>query len=438
MTAATKRPKLSRLVFIAAALLLVVAGSLAAFWPRPTLVDLASVTRGALQVSIDEEARALVRQPYLVAAPSAGRLERVQLEVGDRVEAGKTVLARLRPSLPTALDERAREQAQAVIQASAAVLEVAKVEQGSAQTQLAQAEADLARMSSLFDRGLLSLSEFERFQQAQRAAQSRLDASLAAIALREAQLAQAKASAMQTHSPQKEGPQKEAPQTEGPEVGANETALTLLAPIDGQVLRVLHRSETPIQAGAAIMELGDIARDLMVEAELVSSDAVRIRVGNPVALEAWGGKATLSGEVTRIAPIAVTKVSALGVEEQRVRVEIALTSPPEARAGLGHGYRLKARIITWQTDEALVVPAAALFRDGEAWSVFAVETTQARGWQAHLLPQQRLVKRRVVVEANNGLQAAVASGLQTGEQVVLYPDKGLQEGQAVADRLAGL
>lgn len=433
MTAAPKRPKLSRLVFIAAALLLVVVGSLAAFWPRPTLLDLAPVTRSALQVSIDEEARALVRQPYLVAAPSAGRLERVQLEVGDRVEAGKTVLARLRPSLPTALDERAREQAQAVIQASAAALEVAKVEQGSAQTQLAQAEADLARMSSLFDRGLLSLSEFERFQQAQRAAQSRLDASLAAIALREAQLAQAKASAMQTHSPQ-----KEVPQTESPKVGANETAMTLLAPIDGQVLQVLHRSETPIQAGAAIMELGDIARDLMVEAELVSSDAVRIRVGNPVALEAWGGKATLSGEVTRIAPIAVTKVSALGVEEQRVRIEIALTSPPEARAGLGHGYRLKARIITWQTDEALVVPAAALFRDGEAWSVFAVETTEARGWQAHVLPQQRLVKRRVVVEANNGLQAAVASGLQAGEQVVLYPDKDLQEGQAVADRLAGL
>lgn len=423
MTRANNRPRLSRFVFIAGALALVVGGSLLAFWPRPTLVDLASVVRAPLQVSIDEEAKALVRQPYLVAAPSAGRLERVTLAVGDRVEAGKTPLVRLWPSLPTALDERAREQAEAVVQAGEAALKVAEVEQGSAQTLLQQAQADLARITALFERGLVSLSEMERFQQAERAATSRLAASRAAVTLRQAELAQAQATLMQAHEP-------EQPQ-------AGDSALTLRAPIDGQVLRVLLRSEQPLAPGTPILELGDIAGDLMVEAELVSSDAVRIQVGNPVALEAWGGGASLVGRVERIAPIAVTKVSALGVEEQRVRVEITLASPPEERQGLGHGYRLKARIITWQADAALVVPAAALFRDGSDWSVFVASSSEPRhGVSALLGGHARLVKRAVTVEANNGLAAAIKSGLEEGEFVVLYPDKDLRAGQAVADRLA--
>lgn len=435
MTAATKRPKLSRRLFVLIAVLLVLAGSLAAFWPQATLVDLATVTKAPLQVSIDEEAKALVRQPYLVAAPSAGRLERVRLEVGDTVEVGKTPIARLWPSLPTALDERAREQAEAVVQASAAALEVAKVEQGSAQTQLDQASADLQRIASLFERGLVSLSEMERYQQAQRHAQSRLDAGLAAITLRQAELAQAKATLTPAPSTNKTNKTDGAAAADQTNTEAEDSALTILAPISGQVLRVLHRSETPIQAGAAILELGDIAHDLMVEAELVSSDAVQIAVGNAVALEAWGGNTTLEGRVARIAPIATTKVSALGVEEQRVRVEIDLVSPETERQGLGHGYRLKARIITWSSNEALVVPSAALFRDGQTWQVFALQTVERPAWLRHILPQHRLVKRQVTLEANNGLFAALASGLEAGEQVVLYPDKDLRDGQAVADRL---
>lgn len=430
------RPKLSRFVFIALALVLVAAGSLLAFWPRPTLVDLASVRRGPLQVSVDEEGRALVRNPYLVAAPAAGRLERVTLEVGDRVVADTTPLARLWPSLPPALDERAREQARAVVKASMAALEVAKVERSSAETQLQQAQSDLSRIKTLFERGLVSLSEMERYQQAQRGAQARLEASQAAIALREAELARAEAQLMDAGP---EGRPVSGPEAETAEQGAEEARvndqqepMTLFAPIDGQVLRVLHQSQTPVAAGTPILEVGDIEQDLMVEVALVSSDAVRIQVGDEVALEAWGGPDSLKGKVARIEPIAVTKVSALGVEEQRVRVTIDLLSPAEARPGLGHGYRLKVRVITWQDADALIVPAAALFREDGGWVVFAIEGAGEKSWNGQ--PITRLVKRAVTLAANNGLNAALAAGLGEGEQVVLYPDKDLQDGQAVASR----
>lgn len=416
------RPKLSRYVFIALALLLVVAGMLVAFWPRPTLVDLAQVVRGPLQVSVDEEGQALVRNPYLVAAPASGRLERVTLEVGDRVEADQTPLARLWPSLPPALDERAREQARAVVKASIAALEVAKVERASAETQLQQAMSDLARIKTLFERGLVSLSEMERYQQVQRSAQSRLEASQAAIALREAELARAEAQLMDA------GPEAQA------EASSNnhQEPMTLFAPIDGQVLRVLHQSETPVAAGTPILEIGDIEQDLMVEVALVSSDALRINVGDMVALDAWGGSDNLEGRVARIEPIAVTKVSALGVEEQRVRVTIDLLSGAEARPGLGHGYRLKVRIITWQDQDALIVPAAALFREDGGWAVLAATPAEEKSWSGQSV--LRLDKRSVDLVANNGLNAALASGLTEGEQVVIYPDKDLEDGQAVASR----
>lgn len=422
---AAHRPRLSRFVFMAAALLLVAGGSLLAFWPRPTLVDLAMVQRGPLQVSVDEEGRALVRNPYLVAAPASGRLERVALEVGDRVEAGKTAVARLSPSLPAALDQRSREQARAVVKASEAALEVAKVEHGSAETQLQQAGSDLARIQNLFERGLVSLSELERYQQAQRSARARLDASQAAIALREAELARAQAPLMDA------GPEQASSDESATAKGPQEP-MTLFAPIDGQVLRVLHRSETPIAAGTPILEIGNIETDLMVEVALVSSDAVRIQVGDAVALEAWGGAASLAGQVARIEPIAVTKISALGVEEQRVRVTIDITSPADQRPGLGHGYRLKVRIITWQDEDALILPSAALFREDGGWVVFALDGSQETSWNGQLLG--RLVKRQVALAANNGLYAALSAGLVEGEQVVLYPDKDLREGQAVAPR----
>ncbi len=417
------RPRLSRFVFIALALILIAAGSIVAFWPRPTLVDLAAVVRGPLQVSVDEEGRALVRNPYLVAAPASGRLERVELSVGDLVEAHKTPLARLWPSLPPALDERAREQARAVVKASTAALEVAKVERASAETQLEQAQSDQARMQTLFERGLVSLSELERYQQVQRGAQSRLEASQAAIALREAELARSQAQLMDGEP---------SPADAGAAGGASQEPMTLVAPIDGQVLQVLHRSETPIAAGTPILEVGNIEQDLMVEVALVSSDAVRIQAGDAVALEAWGGGESLQGKVARIEPIAVTKVSALGVEEQRVRVTVDILSAPEARRGLGHGYRLKVRIITWQDEDALILPAAALFREEGGWAVFALEQSEEKTWTGAAV--KRLTKRLVTLAANNGLHAALDSGLNEGDQVVLYPDKDLREGQVVADR----
>lgn len=403
--------KLSRGLLIVAAAGLVVAAIVAAFWPRPVLVDMGQVTRGDLMVTIDEEGRTRVRETYVVSTPVAGRLLRVENHPGDAVIGGESVVAQMRPNSPAALDVRTREQARAAVDAAEAALRVARSDLNAAIAADDLATADLERNRALFESDIISRSALDRAESAARAARANLDTANAAISLREAEVANARAQL----------------------IGFDDVALAtalgegvddefpILAPIDGRILRVLQESETILPAGAPIMEIGNIDDDLEIVVELISSDAVKVSVGDPVIIEDWGGPNALRGEVLRIDPFGVTKFSALGVSEQRVTVEVALLSPKEERPSLGHGYRVKARIVIWSGTGIQRVPASALFREGDNWAVFINDDGTAR-------------LRGISIGQSDGITAEVTSGLEAGETVVLYPSSQLSEGMSVAAR----
>ena len=399
--------KRSRMV-VTLVVLAVIGGALTyAFWPRPVLVDMAQVARAPMQVTIDEEGRTQVHEAYVVSTPIAGRLMRLTVHAGDKVDAD-TVVARMLPTSPAALDARTREQASANVKAAEAALRVAEADVNKAQADRDLAEANLERTRRLFDSGIVSKAALDTVERTARAANATLDTARAAISMRIAELNNARAALISFD-----------------DAGdAGDSVLSLVAPVQGSVLRIMQRSEITVPAGTPILEIGDIETDLEVVAELLSTDAVQIAPGDPVIIDNWGGAEVLKGTVSRIEPWGFTKVSALGVEEQRVKVTIAFASPYADRAALGHGFRVETRIITWADDAALTVPSGALFRNGtEGWALFTV-----RGGTAQLTPVQ--------IAANNGLTAAISDGVAEGDPIVLYPPAGLEHGQSVAKRSA--
>lgn len=399
--------KRSRMV-VTLVVLAVIGGALTyAFWPRPVLVDMAQVARAPMQVTIDEEGRTQVHEAYVVSTPIAGRLMRLTVHAGDKV-AADSVVARMLPTSPAALDARTREQASANVKAAEAALRVAEADVNKAQADRDLAEANLERTRRLFDSGIVSKAALDNVERAARAANAALDTARAAISIRIAELNNARAALISFEDTGEAG----------------DNVLSLVAPVQGSVLRIMQRSEITVPAGTPILEIGNIESDLEVVAELLSTDAVQIAPGDAVIIDNWGGADVLMGTVARIEPWGFTKVSALGVEEQRVKVTIAFSSPFEDRAALGHGFRVETRIITWTDDAALTVPAGALFRNGtEGWALFVV-----RDGIAQLTPVQ--------VAANNGLAAAIAEGVAEGDPIVLYPPAGLEDGQTVAKRSA--
>lgn len=406
-----RKTKISRTFMIALAAGAVVLTLVLAFLPKPVEVDLAPVTRGDLVKSIDAEGRTRVAETYVVSTPVAGRLLRVRVNPGDIALRGETVVAQMRPTNPSVLDSRTREQASAAVDAATAALRLARANLNAAAAAEDLASADFARTQSLFDSGIVSQAALDRAQSTLRAGRASRDTAEAAIAMREAELANARANLIGFD-----------------DVGlanaigsAGGQEIPLYAPIDGRILRLMQESETTLPAGAPIMEIGDIASDLEVVVDLLSSDAVQVSVGDRVILRDWGGPNDLTGEVTRIDPFGVTKYSALGVEEQRVNVEIALQSPLEERPGLGHGYRLEAAIIIWQAEDILTVPASALFRDREGWAVFV-----ARDGTARLTP--------VETGQSDGLMTELKGGLAAGEMVILYPSAAITDGVRIRQR----
>jgi HlyD family secretion protein len=406
-----KARKRSRL-FLTTGVVLLVAGALAvAFWPKPTMVDMGEVTRGTMRLTIDEEGRTRVRDAYIVSTPVAGQLQRVEVEPGDAVIRGETIVAHMRPTNPAALDVRTREQALAVVTAAEAALRVARADLNAAIANRDLAETELERATQLVDRGVTSDAALDRARQTARVAQANVDTAEAAIAMREAEIANAQAQLIGFDD-----------QRLALAIGTTTSDdIPLRAPADGRILRVMQQSETTLPAGTPIMEIGNIENDLEVVVDLLSTDAVRVAPGNPVIITDWGGEADLSGEVVRVDPFGITRFSALGVEEQRVTSVIAFTSPPEAYAGLGHGFRVEARIVVWEEGDTLIVPASALFRNGQSWAVFVVEDGAAR-------------LRSIAIGPNNGVEAQVTEGLSEGDRVILYPSSGLSDGMAVAQR----
>ena len=406
-----KAKKRSRLILTTVTAILVIGALTAAFWPKPTMVDMGEVTVGTMRLTIDEEGRTRVRDAYIVSTPVAGQLQRVSVQPGDPVVRGETVVAHMRPTNPAALDVRNREQALAAVAAAEAALRVARADLNASIANRDLAQTELARTEQLVERGISSDAALDRARQNARVMQANVDTAEAAISMREAEIQNAQAQLIGFDD-----------RGLAAAMGNGSDDIPLYAPADGRILRVIQQSETSLPAGAPIMEIGNIASDLEVVVRLLSTDAVQVTVGDPVIIADWGGAMELAGEVARVDPFGITQFSALGVEEQRVDAVIAFSSPSEEHKGLGHGFRVEAQIIVWQKEDALIVPASALFRNRDNWAVFVVADGVAQ-------------LRQIEIGQNNGIETEVVSGLSEGDRVILYPSSGLSDGMSVAERV---
>lgn len=407
--------KRSRLFLTVVTVVALAAALSFAFWPRATKVDIGKVTTDTMMVTIDEEGRTRVRDAYVISTPVAGRLLRVEVDPGDPVEKYETIVAQMRPSNPAVLDVRSREQARLAEAAATAALRLVRAELNRAIADKEMAGTDLKRVRTLHQKGAISEAELDRAVHEARTTQAAFDTAEAAIEIRQAELENARVQLMGFDDQQRLG-------TVSIQAG-HTNEIPIRAPITGQVLRIIQQSETTLPVGAAIMEVGNIDSDLEVLVELLSTDAVQVAPGDHVLIEKWGGLGSLSATVSRVDPWGFTKYSALGVEEQRVNTIIRFADSSPAHSGLGHGFRVEARIIVWKEDGALVVPSSALFREGQDWAVFLVEDGIAK-------------LRKVDIGHNNGIQAQVVKGLASGDRVILYPASGLNDGMRVVQREA--
>jgi HlyD family secretion protein len=407
------------------ALWIVLAGLVAlllvrAYRGSPVLVDTAVVARGPLQVTADDDGRTRVRDSYTIGAPIAGRLVRVALEPGDDVLAGETVVAEFAPVDPGLLDARSKAEAEARRNRAEAALQETEAREGQADAELHYAEAELARISELHEQGLESRDTLDQADRNERRSREGRRAAGFAAQVARYELELARASMIEHKLPEVSPEDGVSPLPPG---GGR---LMLRSPIDGSVLRVFEKSARTLPAGTPILEVGSTAV-LEIVADYLSQDAVKIRPGMRTLIEGWGGELpdggerTLEGVVRRVEPAGFTKVSALGVEEQRVNVIVDPAGDPSDWAGLGDGYRVELRIVLWETDNVLVVPTGALFREGQTWSVYVMEGEHAR-------------KRTVAIGNRNGLEAEVTGGLTEGERVVLYPSELVGEGSRVESR----
>ncbi len=369
------------------------AGVVYALLPKPVAVDLGKIDRGVIEVTVDEEGVAQIRDVYRVSAPVGGQLDRFPLEVGDSVKRNVTVVADIRPSAPAFLDVRSRREMEAAVDAASAAVKLAEAELRHSQAQLSLAESDLERAERLSQSGTISQRAMDEADSNAEAARAQVNQSEANLELRRSELESARARLIQPGSEASE---------------SNTTCcVQVLAPVDGVVLKVDVESAQVVQAGAAIAEIGDPS-DMEVVVDLLSTDAVKVHPGAVAYVEDWGGGKTLMARVRRVEPSAFTKVSALGIEEQRVNVMLDLLDPRAAWEALGHDYRVFVRIRIWRGDDVVRVPLAALFRSGTQWSVFKVVDGRA-------------VLTPVTIDHRNTTHAEVTEGLEAGDVVVLHP-----------------
>jgi HlyD family secretion protein len=381
-----------------------------AFAPRPIEVEVATATKGHFETTIDEDGKTRLRDRYVVSAPLAGLLTRIALREGDAVTAG-AVVATLTPVLSPMLDERTLREQRVRVEITEAQVQRAGARIEGAKVALLQARNDMARSEQLARQGFVSPTKLETDRLAALAAQKELDAANEERHIAGHEVDQARAALLAVQSPDRSGSR----------------AFALRAPTTGRVLRVVQTSETAVALGAPLVELGD-TQGLEVVAELLTGDALKAKAGSAVSIERWGGDELLQGRVRRVEPAAFTKVSALGVEEQRVKVLIDITSPPEQWAALGDGFRVGVRVVTAALDDVVKVPVSAVFPLPEraggaagAMAVFAVD-----GGRARVVP--------VALGARNGTEAWVRSGLAPGATVIVYPDSAVKDGVAVKVR----
>jgi HlyD family secretion protein len=391
---------MKKYIYIAGGLLLValIAWGLR---PQPVAIDLAKVTSGPMRVTVDEEGKTRIKERYTVVAPLTGQMRRIELKPGDVVRPGHTILTVIEPADPALLDARAVASCKARVSSASAAKDQAGQMLNKAKVAADFGEMEFRRTKSSFEGHGTSDQNLKEAEMFMRTKQAELKAAQFAERIAQFEMEQAESTLLQV-SP-------------GNSAGAEPARMSVPSPIAGSVLNVFRESAGLVTAGTALIELGD-PKDLEVVVQVLSRDAVQIRLGADAYLEQWGGEKPLRASVRRVEPAGFTKISALGVEEQRVNVLLDFTDPLEMRATLGDNYRVEARIVVWEKDNVVKVPAGALYRHNGDWAVFRAENGIAK---------EQIIK----VGRNNPLEAEVLEGLQPGDQVVMHP------GDRVKDRV---
>lgn len=371
--------------------------------PKAIPVDVATVGMGPLTVSVLEEGKTRIRHRYVISPPIAGLLDRIPLRAGAPIEKGKTILVAFRPLPASFLDPRAHTEAEARLKAAEAAKLRSQANLERAREALDLAQKEKVRADEMKRKGVISDRDWDVTENQAAMAGREARAAEFGLQVSEFERAQAEATLRQYEKPD-----------------AASEPIQVLAPVSGFVLNVYEENERAVTPGMPIMEIGD-PTDLEAEIELLSSDAVAVQPGAPVSIEQWGGDKPLRGRVLLVEPGGYTKVSALGVEEQRVKVRVEFAEPIPPDHPLGDRYRVEGRIVTWHGDNVLQAPTGALFRKGDDWMTFLLDGGRAR-----------LVK--VEIAHNNGIAAEILSGLKQGQRIILHPPDSVADGATVKPR----
>lgn len=393
--------KAKRKVALIAVTVLILATLVYAFLPKPVAVDAVPVIRGALETAVRDDGRTRIKDRYMVSAPLAGQLQRIRFKAGQSIEIG-TVLAVIEPIAPELLDSRSHAAAEARVRAAEESLHQAQSVFDRAAAAFEYAQKELERVRGLFQANTVPVQELDRAQMANRTSESDFNSAKFGVRIAEYELEIARTALERAFG------------------SGDGLAIELRAPVPGKLLRVLQESATVVTPGTPILEIGD-PKNLEVEIDVLSSDAVRIQPGSRVIFEYWGGPKPLEGRVRLVEPAGFLKISALGVEEQRVWVIADFTSPAAEWQSLGDAYRVEARIITWETNSVLKIPTGALFRPQDGWAAFKVESGRAR-------------LQKLEVGHRGEREAEVINGLSEGEVVILHPSDRVAPGVRIEPR----
>lgn len=395
---------LRRKLWVIGIILVVFLAIMYGFLPMTQQVDFVTITRGPLQATIEEEGRTRLKERFVISAPTTGYIRRIKAKVGDPIEKGEPV-AILEPLRSQALDPRSRAEAEVVVSAAEASLAAAMEKERAVTADADYIEKRLVRITNLYSRGSVAKDQFDQTDSEAKKARAVQRSTKAAVDVARSELERAKTT-LQNFSPVQR-------------TGENNT-VEVTSPVNGTVFRIYRESEGAVHAGEPLMDIGNAGK-LEVRVEVLSSDAVRIKQGTPVLFKRWGRDEPLTGDVRLVEPAGFTKVSSLGVEEQRVLVIVDITSPPEMWRVLGDGYRLETHFVVWESNDILQVPTSALFRSGKELAVYVEENGKAR-------------RRVVEVGQRTGLTAELISGLKENERVLAYPDDTISDGTRIRQR----
>jgi HlyD family secretion protein len=393
-----------RKLFVIIIILVAFLATLYGFIPKAVDVDLVNISRGPLQVTIEEEGRTRLKERFLISAPISGYMRRIVAKVGDPVQKGQSVVV-LEPLRSQSLDPRSRAEAEAAVSAAKAALNAAQEKERAAAADADYIGKRSERVSKLYSKGYAAKDQFDQTESELNKSRAVRDSAKAAVDVSRFEFDRARAT-LQNFNPVKRT--------------ANNSTVYISSPVSGNIFKIYRESESAVNAGEPLMDIGN-AENLEILVEVLSSDAVKIKKGTPVFFKRWGGDEPLLGIVRVVEPAGFTKISSLGVEEQRVLIIADITSPPEMWRVLGDGYRLEAHFVIWEGKDVLQVPASSLFRSGEKWAVFVNDNGRAR-------------ERVVEVGQRNGLRAEIISGIKVNEKVIAHPDDSISDGTRIKSR----